>query len=150
MKSINPATGELIREHVEYSDTEVAERMARAEQAFAGWQRTSFAERGTPMKRAAAILREERAAYARLMTAEMGKTIASAEAEIDKCAWGCEFYAEHAERFLADVIVPTDAQKALSAMSRWASVGRNALELSVLAVLPFWRSGAHGGQCGAI
>jgi succinate-semialdehyde dehydrogenase/glutarate-semialdehyde dehydrogenase len=111
MKSINPATGELIREYAEYGDAQVAERIARAGRAYESWRRTSFAERASLMNRAAAQLRKERGTYAHLMTSEMGKTIASAEAEVDKCAWGCEFYAENAERYLADEIVQTDARK---------------------------------------
>jgi succinate-semialdehyde dehydrogenase/glutarate-semialdehyde dehydrogenase len=102
MKSINPTTGELIRDYAEHTDAEVAQRIAAAERAFDGWRRSSFADRAALMQRAAAVLREERAVHARLMTAEMGKTIASAEAEVDKCAWGCEFYAEHAQQYLAD------------------------------------------------
>jgi succinate-semialdehyde dehydrogenase/glutarate-semialdehyde dehydrogenase len=80
------------------------------------------------------MLREHRAAHAQLMTAEMGKTIASAEAEIDKCAWGCDFYADHAERFLASEIVATDATKSFV---RYDPLGL------ILAVMPwnfpFWQ-----------
>lgn len=134
MKSINPATGELIRDYLEASDDEVAGRIATAERAFARWRRTSFAERAALMRRAAARLREERASYARLMTSEMGKTIASAEAEVDKCAWGCDFYAEHAERYLADELVATDARKSFV---RYDPLG------PILAVMPwnfpFWQ-----------
>jgi succinate-semialdehyde dehydrogenase/glutarate-semialdehyde dehydrogenase len=134
MKSINPATGELIREYAEHSDAEVAAGIARAEQAAGAWRRTSFAERASLMKRAADQLRKDRSAYAHLMTSEMGKTIAAAEAEVDKCAWGCEFYAEHTERYLADEIVPTDARKSFV---RYEPLG------VLLAVMPwnfpFWQ-----------
>jgi succinate-semialdehyde dehydrogenase/glutarate-semialdehyde dehydrogenase len=134
MKSINPATGEMIREYDEHSDALVAQRIAREEQAFSEWRRTLFGERAALMRRAAAILRKDRGDYAGLMTSEMGKTIASAEAEIDKCAWGCEFYAEHAERYLADEIVPTDARKSFV---RYEPLG------VLLAVMPwnfpFWQ-----------
>jgi succinate-semialdehyde dehydrogenase/glutarate-semialdehyde dehydrogenase len=134
MKSINPATGELIRDYAEHSDAEVAGRVAAAERAFDIWRQTSFAERGALMKRAAALLREERAAHARLMTTEMGKTIASAEAEVDKCAWGCDFYAEHAEKYLADQVVATDARKSFV---RYDPLG------PILAIMPwnfpFWQ-----------
>ena len=61
MKSINPATGELIREYAEHSKAEVSERIARAEQAFDGWRRTSFSERAGLMNCAAEVLRKERA-----------------------------------------------------------------------------------------
>ncbi|MEX2141076.1 MAG: NAD-dependent succinate-semialdehyde dehydrogenase [Pirellulales bacterium] len=134
MKSINPATGELIRDYAEHSDAEVARRIAAAERAFHEWRQMSFAERATLMKRAAALLRQERTAQARMMTAEMGKPIASAEAEVDKCAWGCEFYAEHAEQYLTDQIVATDASKSFV---RYDPLG------PILAVMPwnfpFWQ-----------
>ncbi len=134
MKSINPATGELIGDYSEHTDGEIAERLAMAERAFAEWRRLSFAVRATLIRRAAEILRAKREEYARLITTEMGKTIGSAEAEIDKCAWGCEFYAEHAEQYLADEIVATDARKSFV---RFEPLG------AVLAVMPwnfpFWQ-----------
>jgi succinate-semialdehyde dehydrogenase/glutarate-semialdehyde dehydrogenase len=134
MKSINPATGELIREYTEHSAADVSGRIAQAERAFVAWRQKTFPERAALVKRAAAVLREDRAAHAQLMTAEMGKTIASAEAEVDKCAWGCDFYADHAERFLANEIVATDAAKSFV---RYDPLGL------ILAVMPwnfpFWQ-----------
>ena len=134
MKSINPATGQLIREYAEHSEAEVASRIAAAQRAWTAWRQTTFAERTALIQRASALLREHRAAQAQLMTAEMGKTIASAEAEVDKCAWGCDFYADHAEKFLADEIVATDARKSFV---RYDPLGL------ILAVMPwnfpFWQ-----------
>ncbi len=134
MKSINPATGEPTREYSEHSDAEVAQRISLAERGFADWRKKSFGDRAALVKRAAALLRQKRGTYARLMTDEMGKTIASAEAEIDKCAIGCEFYAEHAQRFLADDSVTTDAHKSYV---RYDPLG------PVLAIMPwnfpFWQ-----------
>jgi succinate-semialdehyde dehydrogenase/glutarate-semialdehyde dehydrogenase len=100
MRSVNPATAELIRDYPEHAEGEVEGRLQRAASAFAAWKKTAPAERGGRMGAAAHVLREGRSRYARLMTEEMGKPIAESEAEIDKCAWNCEFYAEHAESFL--------------------------------------------------
>src|SRR3954451_19733845 len=101
MKAVNPATGELIRDYLEHDDTQVDEILARAEAAFADWRKVPFAERARLMTREGDLLRDRAGDYGRLMTEERGKPIAAAEAEVDKCAWVCEFYAEHAERFLS-------------------------------------------------
>lgn len=98
------------------------------------WRERGFAERAVPMKRLAALLRERKQRYAALMTLEMGKPITEALAEIDKCAWNCEFYAENAERFLGDEPVATNARRSLIA---YEPLG------VVLAVMPwnypFWQ-----------
>jgi acyl-CoA reductase-like NAD-dependent aldehyde dehydrogenase len=134
MKAINPATGEPIRDYPEHDRSEVEERLQRAQHAFSTWRMTPFAERSRLMMRAARLLRERRADYARLMTEEMGKPIAAAEAEIDKCASACEFYAEHAEAFLAPTPVRTEAAKSFI---RFDPLG------PVLAIMPwnfpFWQ-----------
>src|SRR5687768_3138053 len=101
MKAVNPATGELIREYPEHDETEAAARLERAGQAFSSWRKVPFAERARLMTRAGDLLRERAGDYGRLITEEMGKPLASAEGEVEKCAWVCEFYAEHAERFLS-------------------------------------------------
>jgi len=111
MKAINPATEELIAEYPDHDATEVERRLALATAAFPSWRDFSFAERSELMRRAADLLRENRDRFARLMTAEMGKTLTSAESEVDKCSWVCDFYAEHAERFLAEQAVATDATR---------------------------------------
>ncbi len=111
MKAINPATEELIAEYPDHDATEVERRLALAAAAFPSWRDFSFAERSELMRRAADLLRENRDRFARLMTAEMGKTLTSAESEVDKCSWVCDFYAEHAERFLAEQAVATDATR---------------------------------------
>src|SRR5262249_57686186 len=94
MKAVNPATEELIRDYPEHTEAEVEERLRRAGQAFTVWHQTPGAERARLLKRAADLLRQRRGAYARLMTEEMGKPIAAAEAESDKCALDCDFYAD--------------------------------------------------------
>jgi len=109
MKAINPATEELISDYPEHDASEVARRLEQAADAFPSWRDFTFAERADRMRRAADLLREDRDRFARLMTAEMGKTLSAAEAEVDKCSWVSDFYAEHAERFLAEQAVATDA-----------------------------------------
>ncbi len=134
MKAVNPATEELIRDYPEPDAREVAERLAAAERAFAAWRKVPFAERGRLMRSAADRLREHRADYARLMTDEMGKPISASEAEVDKCAWVCDFYAEHAEGFLATEPAATDASRSCV---RYDPLG------PVLAIMPwnfpFWQ-----------
>ena len=111
MRSVNPATGEVIREYADHDARTVERKLGLALAAFAAWSRVSFAERSALMHRAATVLREARAEWARLLTAEIGKTLAAAEAEVEKCAWVCDFYAEHAARFLAPEPMATDAKE---------------------------------------
>jgi succinate-semialdehyde dehydrogenase/glutarate-semialdehyde dehydrogenase len=134
MKAINPATGALIRDYPEHTDDVTTEKLRQAEQAYAVWKRTAFTDRSSLMRRAAHVLREDRGRYARLITEEMGKPIHEAEAEIAKCAWNCEFYAEHAKAFLSKEEVPCDTARSLV---RFEPLG------PVLAVMPwnfpFWQ-----------
>jgi succinate-semialdehyde dehydrogenase / glutarate-semialdehyde dehydrogenase len=109
MRSVNPATEEVLREYPEPGDEEVALRVERAERAFGSWSRFSFEERARYLSSVADLLRDGLEDLGGLITREMGKPIAAAEAEIDKCAWVCDFYAEHAEGFLAPQNVATDA-----------------------------------------
>jgi succinate-semialdehyde dehydrogenase / glutarate-semialdehyde dehydrogenase len=111
LRSVNPTDGSLIREYAETTPDEVASALAVAARAFEGWRRTSFAERAVVLRRTGALLRERREELARLMALEMGKPVAQGRAEADKCAWVCEHYAEHAERFLAPEEAPTDASR---------------------------------------
>jgi succinate-semialdehyde dehydrogenase/glutarate-semialdehyde dehydrogenase len=111
MKAINPATEELISDYPEHDAKEVKRRLEQAADAFPSWRDFTFAERSDLMRRAADLLREDRDRFALLMTAEMGKPLAAAESEVDKCSWVCDFYAEHAERFLAEQTVATDASR---------------------------------------
>src|SRR5579885_309268 len=109
IESINPATGEIIETFTPYTTEQVNAALDEAQQAFRQWRSTTFAERGALMTRVATYLRANKAELARVATLEMGKVIAEAEAEVEKCAWNCEFYAEHAEAFLADEPVATNA-----------------------------------------
>ena len=115
MKSINPATGEIIQEYQEHSSQEVQSIIHQVDLDWQDWKSTSFSERAVMMKNAARILRERKAEFARLMTAEMGKRLLESEAEIEKCAWVCEFYAEKAEEFLRDEEIVSDASRSFVA-----------------------------------
>src|SRR5687768_11322071 len=98
LKVVNPATEEVVWEVPEHDAAEVERRLAAAVRAFDGWRGTASAERAEPMRRAAALLRERAERYARLMAEEMGKPIAAGRAEVEKCAWVCDFYARSEER----------------------------------------------------
>jgi succinate-semialdehyde dehydrogenase/glutarate-semialdehyde dehydrogenase len=109
MKSVNPATGEVLTTFAEISDAEVERKLDLAMRAFRKHRRTRFAERARRLTRAAEILEGGKNDFGKLMTLEMGKTLSSAVAEAEKCAWGCRYYAEHGERLLMDEHIKTDA-----------------------------------------
>jgi succinate-semialdehyde dehydrogenase/glutarate-semialdehyde dehydrogenase len=109
--STNPATGELLRTFDALSDACVDEKIRKAAEAFTLYRDTSFAERALRMNKAAEILESEKETLARLMTLEMGKTFRSAADEAAKCAWACRYYAENAERFLAEEVIETTASR---------------------------------------
>ena len=100
MLRINPATGETIETYDEHDDGQVEARLAKAESTFETFREWSVTERETKLAEVATLLRERTTEYAELMTREMGKPIAQAEAEVEKCAWVCKHYAEHAGRYL--------------------------------------------------
>jgi len=115
MKSINPATDQIIREYRAHSPEEINEIIRQSHSAWLQWKTTSFSHRRNFMLKAAAVLRTRKADLARLMTLEMGKIIRESEAEVEKCAWVCEFYAEHAERYLQDEVIESDASRSFVA-----------------------------------
>jgi len=110
IQSLNPATEEVLKDFEEFTPAQTEEAVAQAAAAFGSWRRTTFAERSELMRKAAAYLRKRQSDYGRLITLEMGKPVAQAEAEVEKCAWNCDYYAENAERFLADEHVATNAR----------------------------------------
>lgn len=134
MRAINPATGEVLREYPETTPEEVHRAIAAAVQAQRFWRNTPFAQRAEPLRRAAVVLRQRREELAFLAAVEMGKPVREGRAEVDKCAWVCEHYADHAEAMLAPEEVPTDARRSF--------VTFNPLGV-VLAVMPwnfpFWQ-----------
>ncbi|MEX0812491.1 MAG: NAD-dependent succinate-semialdehyde dehydrogenase [Chitinophagales bacterium] len=111
MKSINPWNGEVIFEHRADSDSIVNNKIIKAEVAFSKWRKLSFEKRAEKLEALAQKLEAQKAELAILMTREMGKPIKQAEAEIEKCAWVCRYYAKNAAAFLSDEIIQTDAQK---------------------------------------
>jgi succinate-semialdehyde dehydrogenase/glutarate-semialdehyde dehydrogenase len=132
--SVNPATGEVLARFEEHSDAELERRLSRAAEVFRVWRRRPTGERARLLARAAEVLEAGKERYGRLMTTEMGKTLASAVAEAEKCAWACRYYAEHAEAFLADEEVKTSAARSYR---RYLPLG------PILAVMPwnfpFWQ-----------
>jgi succinate-semialdehyde dehydrogenase/glutarate-semialdehyde dehydrogenase len=112
MESVNPFTGEVIKRYAEASTDAVRSAVERAHKAHLDWRRRSFPERAESMRRAAQLLRERAEDYARLMAVEMGKPVRDGIAESKKCALGCDFYAEHAQEFLAARPVHVENRKA--------------------------------------
>ena len=109
--SINPATGETLKEFPAFDDNEIEKRLDRAEKAFARHRRETFPKRAQLLVAAASLLEQEKERFARIMTLEMGKLFRAAIEEIEKCARGCRYYAENAERFLEDEPAQTDAAR---------------------------------------
>jgi succinate-semialdehyde dehydrogenase/glutarate-semialdehyde dehydrogenase len=132
--SINPATGETLRTFDAMTETEIERRLENASRAFREYRRVPIAGRASRMLRAAEILEREKDRFGKLMTSEMGKPIKSARDEAAKSAWACRYYAENAERLLADERVETNAARSFV---RYRPLG------PVLAVMPwnfpFWQ-----------
>ena len=132
--TINPATGEVVKTFDALTPSQIEEKLQRAVTAFRAHRKTSFADRATKMLRAAEILEKEKDECGRLMTLEMGKPLKAAVAEAAKCTTACRYYAENAERFLADEMVETGAKRSFI---RYLPLG------PILAVMPwnfpFWQ-----------
>ncbi|HEX4605051.1 MAG TPA: NAD-dependent succinate-semialdehyde dehydrogenase [Candidatus Angelobacter sp.] len=132
--SVSPLTGELLREYEQHTDDAVEQKIALAATTFREYRKVPFSQRAAMMTRAAEILEKEKEAFGSMMTQEMGKTLRSAVQEAEKCALGCRFYAENAERFLADEEAKTNASRSFV---RYQPIG------PVLAVMPwnfpFWQ-----------
>lgn len=109
IKSINPATNEVIQSFETMSDKTVDQIIDRVSNVSQQWQSTEFAERARLLNRAADVLRDKKQEFGKLMSEEMGKTLREAEGEIEKCAWVCEFYADNGEKFLAPEEIDSDA-----------------------------------------
>src|SRR5216117_3337664 len=134
LSSINPSSGEVLESFEEATPAARERVLAHAWQAFLGWRARTFAERAARLREVARVLRAKKVEYARLMAREMGKPVAQGDAEVEKCAWGCEYYAQHAARFLAPEPRETDAARSYV---RFDPLG------PVLAVMPwnfpFWQ-----------
>lgn len=113
IQSINPATGDVLASLQAHTKARVEEALSAAVEAQRSWRRVPVDERTILLRRLATALRANKAAYAALITAEMGKPIAESEAEIEKCAYNCEFYSEHSARYLADEAVSSNATQSV-------------------------------------
>ncbi|HVX47534.1 MAG TPA: NADP-dependent succinic semialdehyde dehydrogenase [Mycobacteriales bacterium] len=129
--TINPATGETVKEFSALTGAEIEERLDRARRGFQALRRTGFADRAGWMRAAADRLDSDQDDVAATMTLEMGKTLAAAKAEVAKCAKGMRFYAENAESFLADIPADPGPVNAATAYIRYDPLG------VVLAVMPW-------------
>ena len=132
--TINPATGRTERTFPPLSDAELDARIQCAADTYQQYRRLGLRERTRMLIKAAEILEAEKEIFGRVMTLEMGKTLKAAVDEAVKCAWGCRYYAEHAERFLAEEEVATSASRSLI---RYEPIG------PILAIMPwnfpFWQ-----------
>jgi succinate-semialdehyde dehydrogenase / glutarate-semialdehyde dehydrogenase len=132
--SINPTTGQTLREFAAFDEAEIEKRLHRAEQAFARHRREVFAKRAQLMIAVASLLEQEKEELGRIITLEMGKLFRAAIEEVEKCARGCRFYAENGERFLEDEPAQTNAARSFV---RYEPLG------PILAIMPwnfpFWQ-----------
>ena len=109
IQTINPTTAEVLETFEPYSEGQINEALDQARRAFQQWRAATFAERAKHLHSVASHLRDQKTPLARVAVLEMGKTITEAEAEVEKCAWNCDFFAENAERFLGDEKVASNA-----------------------------------------
>ena len=134
IQTINPATGKIEKTFLEHTREEVLESIEKAHEAFLKWRTTDYLLREKLMKNVANILRTKKEYYGKILTLEMGKPLTQAIAEVEKCAWVCEYYAENAKTILHEEMVQTDASESYV---RFDPLG------VVLAVMPwnfpFWQ-----------
>src|SRR6184192_1288280 len=126
--SINPATGEKVKEFAPFNDAEIEKRLKGAENASRKYRRTAFSQRSELLEATAELLLQEKERLAEIITLEMGKLFQASVEEILKCARACRFYAENAERFLEDEPAQTDAARSYV---RYEPLG------PVLAIMPW-------------
>jgi succinate-semialdehyde dehydrogenase/glutarate-semialdehyde dehydrogenase len=133
-KSIHPFDQSPLEEFSIMNPSEIQAALDRSSKAFKNWRRTSFSGRSALMLNVASLLRKNKETYARHITLEMGKVITEARVEVEKCAAGCEYYAQHAETFLADEVIKTEASRSFVACQPTGTI---------LAIMPwnfpFWQ-----------
>ena len=133
-KSINPYNQSVIAEFPLMEDTTIQRKLELASTGFNFWKKTTFVERADLMFKASGIIRSNKEEYARVITLEMGKAIGEARGEVEKCATACDYYATHAEQFLSDLEIATEAKRSFVA---WQPLG------AVFAIMPwnfpFWQ-----------
>jgi len=132
--SINPVTGEVIKAYEELTPEEANKKIAGAEAAYLKWREVSFSERAAKMQKLAYIFREKKSILGKIISLEMGKPISAATAEVEKCAWVAEYYADNAEKILRNELIATDMKESFV---RFDSLG------IILAIMPwnfpFWQ-----------
>ncbi len=134
LHSVNPATGETIKSYEELSDDALDAAIERAAAVQREWARRPVAERADMMNRAGQVLRQQRDEFALVITQEMGKLAREAQAEVEKCALACEYYAKNGPRFLADEVIETDAGRS------WVAYQPLGVVLAVMPWnFPFWQ-----------
>lgn len=111
LRSVSPITGEVVGAYDETSAQEAGRAVDRAHRAFESWHRASFGVRAASLRKVADLLDERKERFAGLMALEMGKPLAQGRSEIEKCAWACRFFADHAEGFLAPEPAETGASR---------------------------------------
>ncbi|MFH5798089.1 NAD-dependent succinate-semialdehyde dehydrogenase [Haladaptatus sp. CMAA 1911] len=110
MESLNPATGDVVETFDEHDESAVEEKLQRASDTYEEWHRQPIEERQRLIGNAADVLRDNKEEYAETMTTEMGKPLDAAASEVEKCAWVCDYYAEHAAEFLQDEHIGTESE----------------------------------------
>ena len=151
IQSINPVNGAILKTYTADTEEAINLKIENAQQAWPGWKQLPFEEKSKLMNNMAEVLRKRKSELARLMAEEMGKPLADGESEIEKCASVCDYYAEHAEAFLKDQLVDTDASKSFISFQPLGVV---------LAIMPwnfpFWQvfrfvaPGLMAGNCGVL
>ncbi|MBN2460690.1 MAG: NAD-dependent succinate-semialdehyde dehydrogenase [Candidatus Cloacimonetes bacterium] len=132
--TVNPATGKKIATYTEHSDAEIDDILRKNQSAFLKWRETGYEQRSRLFRIMAAILRERKEDFARTVTAEMGKLISESRAEVEKCAWVCEYYADNTALFLKPEFISTVATRSYITFNPLGSI---------LAIMPwnfpFWQ-----------
>jgi acyl-CoA reductase-like NAD-dependent aldehyde dehydrogenase len=111
IETINPATGKVIAKYQNMDDDQVREKVNNARLALHGWKNLDIGERCSIVRNLGRVMRKNKDEYAKIITEEMGKPIRQATAEVEKCAWLCDYYSETAETFLRDELIPTEFRK---------------------------------------
>ena len=134
LESINPSTDKLISTYATMTPQAMSEAIEATHGAFAHWRQTDLSKRSARLKRLAEGLEKGKESYARLMADEMGKPLAQGRSEVEKCAWVCNYYAEHGADFLADESIDTDANHS------WVSFRPLGVVLAIMPWnFPFWQ-----------
>lgn len=135
LQTINPATGEKLASYELFSEEKTLGTAKVARETFEKWRKIPVGERADLLKKLGATLRSKKKEYAKIMTLEMGKPITQAEAEVEKCAWGADYYSENAEKWLQDELVATEAKSSYVSFEPLGAI------LSIMPWnFPFWQA----------